>query len=219
MSLQLDRPTNPVDSPSSASQTDTSIALSRDDIFHLLQTSRRRETIRYLLEKNGPVKMRDVAEHVSAREHETTVQQLSSKQRQRVYIPLYQSHLPKLDKKGVIEYDQSRGIIRSGDQLELFRPYIEVLAGEDTQSEADSGDQNRMFNTSDKAQYATGAALAVSLVLVSAAELFEISDAAVVTIVSLLFGASILTLTRIDRVLPDRLTEINWRTRSRTDEL
>lgn len=70
--------------------------------------------------------MGDLAEIVSAKEHDVTVAELTSTQRQRVYIPLYQKHLPKLDKKGIIEYNQSRGVVRPTDRLEIFRPYLEA---------------------------------------------------------------------------------------------
>lgn len=67
--------------------------------------------------------MRDVAERVAAWEHDTTVEQLTSTQRQRVYIPLYQSHLTKLDNAGVIEYQQNRGIVERkplADQVDMY---------------------------------------------------------------------------------------------------
>lgn len=70
--------------------------------------------------------MGTLAEIVSAKEHETTVAELTATQRQRVYVPLYQNHLPELDTKGFIEYDQSRGIVRSTGRLEVFRPYLEA---------------------------------------------------------------------------------------------
>lgn len=125
---ELDYPLRSSGSPFSESQSDKSQELDQDDTFHLLQTNRRRESIRYLLdhEDKGAVRMRDIAEHIAAQEHDTTVRQLTSTQRQRVYIPLYQSHLPKLDKKGIIEYEKSRGIVRPGDRLEEIRPYLEV---------------------------------------------------------------------------------------------
>uniref|UniRef100_A0A7D6GIT5 DUF7344 domain-containing protein n=2 Tax=Natrinema zhouii TaxID=1710539 RepID=A0A7D6GIT5_9EURY len=70
--------------------------------------------------------MGTLAEIVSAKEHETTVAELTSIQRQRVYVPLYQNYLPELDTKGFIEYNQSRGIVRPTDRLEVFRPYLEA---------------------------------------------------------------------------------------------
>ncbi|WP_306057703.1 DUF7344 domain-containing protein [Natronococcus wangiae] len=135
MSLQTDRPPHPADDPpTDARSTDTDAAtLPDDDIFHILQTNRRRDAIRFLLEKDDTVKMRDVAEYVAARENDTTVAELTSTERQRVYIPLYQSHLPKLDKEGIIEYNKSRGIVRPTEKLELFRPYLELREADESE--------------------------------------------------------------------------------------
>lgn len=87
--------------------------LTRDDIFHVLQCRRRRLVLKYLqeYEGDGPARMGDIAEHIAALEHDTTVNALRSQQRQRVYIALYQSHLPKLDSNGLINYNQDRGIV------------------------------------------------------------------------------------------------------------
>ncbi|WP_257300328.1 hypothetical protein [Haloarchaeobius sp. FL176] len=95
--------------------------LSHDKVFHLLQNERRRRVIRYLHDKEGKTDMRDIAEKVAAWEHDKTVRTLSSEERQRVYIPLYQNHLPKLDDEGIIDYNQSRGTVERNplaDQLE-----------------------------------------------------------------------------------------------------
>ncbi|MFC4543120.1 hypothetical protein ACFO5R_14415 [Halosolutus amylolyticus] len=144
-----DRPFRDSDAQPTESGTEASL-LSPDDVFHILQTFRRRETIRYLLDADGPVKMGDLADHVAAREHETTVAELTSTQRQRVYVPLYQSHLPKLDRAGVIEYDKPRGIVRSSDRIETFRPYLEAAAPSPASATgggvgADDGHDRRYF--------------------------------------------------------------------------
>lgn len=98
--------------------------LTKDQIFHLLQNERRRLALTYLQGVEGEVKMRDIAEQVAAWEHDTTVEALDSDQRQRVYIPLYQNHLPKLDEEGVIEYDQSRGVVRRTPVAAELEPYL-----------------------------------------------------------------------------------------------
>lgn len=141
MPLQTDRSPHLTDDPSSDARDNETNAptLSDDDIFHILQTNRRRDAIRYLLEQDDAVKMRDVAEYVAALENDTTVAELTSTERQRVYIPLYQSHLPKLDKEGIIEYNKSRGIVKPTAELELFRPYLELRNDEPGESEADDG--------------------------------------------------------------------------------
>ncbi|WP_049972902.1 DUF7344 domain-containing protein [Haladaptatus cibarius] len=100
--------------------------LSKDKIFHILQTQRRRHALRYLKEHDGAVEMRDLAEQVAAWENDTTLQALASDERQRVYIALYQSHLPKLDNEGIIEYNQSRGIVERGPLADQFDPYLDT---------------------------------------------------------------------------------------------
>ena len=101
--------------------------LETDDIYHILQTSRRRHVLRYLRTADEPVALRDLAERIAAWEHETTVENLNSSQRQRVYISLYQSHLPKLDTRGIIEYDKDRGIVESTPLAAQFDPYLSGL--------------------------------------------------------------------------------------------
>lgn len=104
----------------------TDHSLTKDDAFHLLQNARRRAVLRYLLERDDQdvFRMRDMAEEIAAWEHDTTVRQLTSDERQRVYIALYQTHLPKLDDHGVINYDQSRGNVAPTPLLRAFDPYL-----------------------------------------------------------------------------------------------
>ncbi|WP_049972921.1 DUF7344 domain-containing protein [Haladaptatus cibarius] len=104
---------------------DAHVELSEDQIYHLLQNERRRNVLRYLHDADEQVSMRDIAEQVAAWENDITVQTLSSSERQRVYIPLYQSHLPKLDEEGVIEYDQSRGTVRKTPLADKLYDYLE----------------------------------------------------------------------------------------------
>lgn len=129
------------DSSSSDSPSDAPSKLSSNEVFQILQTNRRRDVIDYLLAKEGPVKMGHLAEVIAAKEHETTVAQLTPTQRQRVYISLYQTHLPKLDEKGIIDYNKPRGIVRPADRLELFQSYLEAANsrdGERRESDLDS---------------------------------------------------------------------------------
>lgn len=100
--------------------------LSKDELFHLLSNERRRDILKYLNEHGGSVDMRDLAEWIAARENDTTVSRLRSKERQRVYIGLYQSHLPKLDDHNVIEYNQSRGIVGRTDLADQLDPYLDT---------------------------------------------------------------------------------------------
>ncbi|ELY44541.1 DUF7344 domain-containing protein [Natronorubrum sulfidifaciens] len=114
-------------------------AFSKDEIFHLLQNERRRLVLRYLRDTDGPVRMRDIAEQVAAWEHETTVEALTSTQRQRVYIPLYQSHLSKLDKAGIIDYQQNRGIVVRKPLADQIDQYLQIEPSVDSTDKAESG--------------------------------------------------------------------------------
>jgi hypothetical protein len=99
--------------------------LSKDDTFHILQNERRRRVLQYLAGADGAVDMRDIAEQVAAWEHDTTVQQLTSDQRQRVYIALYQSHLPKLADFGLITYNRSRGVVERTPLADQITWYLD----------------------------------------------------------------------------------------------
>lgn len=121
--------------------------LARDEIFHLLQNQRRRLVLRYLTE-HAAVEMREVAEQVAAWENDTTVEGLTSDARQRVYIALYQSHLPKLDENGVIEYDRNRGTIEPCAPLEQLEPYLSAAteeADEDNETEDTTWQWNDLY--------------------------------------------------------------------------
>ena len=91
--------------------------------------------LRYLRAADGRVRLRDLAEQVAAWEQETTVDDLRSDERQRVYISLYQSHLPKLDTHGIVDYDKDRGWIEPTPHTERLYPYLE------SPSQASSSDQ------------------------------------------------------------------------------
>ncbi|WP_449404318.1 DUF7344 domain-containing protein [Halalkalicoccus subterraneus] len=100
-------------------------------MFHVLQNERRRRVLQYLSDTEGPVDMRDIAEQVAAWEHDTTVQQLTSDQRQRVYIALYQSHLPKLADFDLITYNRNRGVVERTALADEVAQYLDPNGAND----------------------------------------------------------------------------------------
>ncbi|MFL9708804.1 DUF7344 domain-containing protein, partial [Aeromonas veronii] len=64
------------------------------------------------------------ATQIAAWEHDTTIENLTSQERKPIYIALYQNHLPKLDKYGLVDYHQSRGIVRTTARAAQCHPYI-----------------------------------------------------------------------------------------------
>ncbi len=100
--------------------------LTTTDVFDVLKNERRRAVIRYLHEHGGSAELSDLAEHVAARENETSVRRLTSQERKRVRIALYQCHLPRMDAIGVIEFDRNRGTVSLRDAASQVRVYLEL---------------------------------------------------------------------------------------------
>ncbi|MEF8785618.1 MAG: hypothetical protein V5A45_06760 [Haloarculaceae archaeon] len=114
------------DSASPGGETmSTKESLPLDQVFEILKNRRRREVLKYLNERDESVSLSDLAEHVAAIENETTVKALSSSQRKRVYVGLYQCHLPKMDDMDIVDFDQNRGRIELAENADQLDAYIE----------------------------------------------------------------------------------------------
>lgn len=98
--------------------------LSKDVIFEVLKNRRRRDVLEYLQSADGPVTLSELAEQIAAWENDVPVSALNSTQRKRVYVALYQTHLPKMDDVGVIDYDSDRGTIELSENADLLRIYL-----------------------------------------------------------------------------------------------
>lgn len=98
--------------------------LPKDQLFHLLQNERRRAALCWLRELECRSDIRTLADEVAAAENDTSVDALDSEARQRVYISLYQSHLPKLDSLGVVDYDQEEGTVERTRVAKQLDPYL-----------------------------------------------------------------------------------------------
>lgn len=100
------------------------VALTKNEIFTILKNPRRRETLKYLEANEGEADLSDLAEFIAARENDVEVQALSSKQRKRLYISLYQVHLPKMNDLEVLEFDKHRGTVELTEAGQLLFPYL-----------------------------------------------------------------------------------------------
>lgn len=110
---------------SSADESDGDESLSDDDVFEVLYNRRRRDVLRYMREHDGTATVGELAEYIAAKENDTTVQQLSSYERKRVYVGLYQNHLPMMDDVGVADYDKDRGTVELRESVEQLGPYLD----------------------------------------------------------------------------------------------
>jgi DNA-binding transcriptional ArsR family regulator len=106
-------------------ESDVEQSLPLDQVFEILKNSRRRETLHYLDENGGEASLSELAEHIAALENDTTVAAISSSQRKRVYVGLYQCHLPKMDDMDIIDFDQNRGTVVRSANADQLDPYLE----------------------------------------------------------------------------------------------
>lgn len=97
-----------------------------DDIFSLLSVERRRQTLERLREAQNGTTLSALAEQIAADENDVRVELVTSDQRKRVYIALYQSHLPKLDDAGVVEFEENRGTVELGANAGELYPYLDL---------------------------------------------------------------------------------------------
>ena len=115
---------------SEASQADDA-TLSTDEAFELLTNRRRRYTIHYLNGEEGDTELGTLSRQVAAWENSTTPVKVTAAQRKRVYTSLQQFHLPKLDDKGIVAYDERASEVAITPAAEDLDVYLEVVEGRD----------------------------------------------------------------------------------------
>ena len=98
-----------------------------ESVFNILRNSRRRAVLDHLRSGDGTSTLKELAEQIAADENNIDVDQLSSQQRKRVYISLYQNHLEKMADAGLIEYDPDRGTV----ELREYSTVAPYLASDD----------------------------------------------------------------------------------------
>jgi DNA-binding transcriptional ArsR family regulator len=124
-------------------QSDASVAdtaadepsrLPLDTVFEILKNRRRRDILQYLWEHEGTANIGELAEHIAALENDIDVTALSSSQRKRVYIGLYQCHLPKMDDANVVAFDKHRGTVELRDTADELATYLDADEPEPTET-------------------------------------------------------------------------------------
>ncbi len=85
--------------------------------FDLLSNRRRLLVIKYLSE-HQEAELSGIAEHIAALESDIPQEDVEKKDRKRVFISLYQTHIPRLEEHGIVEYDSDEGVVTlTGEEL------------------------------------------------------------------------------------------------------
>lgn len=98
--------------------------LTQDVVFDILSNSRRRFILSRLQEREDPIELMTLANQIAAWENDTTVDELTDKQSKRVYVSVYQTHVPKLESVGLITYDSDTGLIELSEQAREIDRYM-----------------------------------------------------------------------------------------------
>jgi hypothetical protein len=102
-----------------------------NELFDILSNRRRRYALHQLTRVDGEVELGPLAEQVAAWENDVAVDEVTSAERKRVYTALQQSHLPKLDEAGVVDFDKRAGTITPTPVMAELDVYLDVVRGRD----------------------------------------------------------------------------------------
>lgn len=97
--------------------------LTIEDATEVLKSERRRRAVEFL-NQNREAEFSEIADAVAEAEFGPDY---DSEERKRVYVALYQSHMPKLKERGVVEYQGTANPVEQGPAFETTVRYLRAL--------------------------------------------------------------------------------------------
>lgn len=94
--------------------------------FDLLSCKRRRDALRFLRRGDGETELRPLSQQIAAWENDVPVEDVTYRERARVYTALRQVHLPKMDDAGVVAFDRDEGTVTLTDRASELAAYLDV---------------------------------------------------------------------------------------------
>lgn len=92
--------------------------LTKDDVFEVLSSSRRRQILYHLHRRDGHADLRSLARDTATDETDETEETVDSDVVKRFYISLYQTHIPKLEQVGLVRYDSDDKTVTLTDRVD-----------------------------------------------------------------------------------------------------
>ncbi|MFC6767086.1 DUF7344 domain-containing protein [Natrinema soli] len=99
--------------------------LTQAELFDVFSNARRRRAVQYLKRQGGTCDLAPLVQQVAAWENDTVPDDVTRTQRRRVYISLYQTHLPMLEDHGIVDWDPDGHKIELLPSEERFEPYLD----------------------------------------------------------------------------------------------
>lgn len=103
---------------------------SEDELFDIIANQRRRLALQ-IVQQVKRIELGTLAEKIAAWEEEIDVQEVTSAKRKNVYTALQQTHLPKMDRVGIVEFDDREGVVEAAPALEEVDVHVEIVRGKD----------------------------------------------------------------------------------------
>jgi DNA-binding transcriptional ArsR family regulator len=105
-------------------------SIDTEEVFGTLSNQRRRFVV-HALGQEGSMEIGELARRVAGWEYRKNPETVTSAERRRVYNSLQQVHLPKMDDRGLVEYDSQSGKVRATGELSDLGLYLEVVPADD----------------------------------------------------------------------------------------
>jgi hypothetical protein len=112
-------------------EIDSETEISIDERFDILSNQRRRYILYYLKQNGGQASLGELAEQIAAWENNISIKNITYKERKRVYTSLQQVHLPRMDRKGVVNFDDQAGLVSVGPAASELKVYLEIVGDDD----------------------------------------------------------------------------------------
>ena len=93
-------------------------------VFDIFRNERRRRVLKHLDDADGRATLGEMAERLAAVENDKPESQITSQERKRLYVGLYQCHLPRMDESGAVAFDDDRGTIETTEHTESFLDHL-----------------------------------------------------------------------------------------------
>lgn len=104
--------------------------VSEEELFDVLANTRRRHALHAIAGgEERTHELGDLSERIAAWENDVSVAEVDYAERKRVYTALQQSHLPRLDDAGLVEFDKDRGTVDATPALDDVEIYLDVVRG------------------------------------------------------------------------------------------
>ncbi|MFC7028059.1 hypothetical protein ACFQJ5_11490 [Halomicroarcula sp. GCM10025324] len=96
--------------------------ITRDAAYEVLSNPRRRAILHILRTADRPIEVTTLAAQVAGWEEGIRPADLTSRQRKRVYVSMYQTHIPKLESVGLVTHEGEN--VRATNQIHEIDTYL-----------------------------------------------------------------------------------------------